>query len=485
MRWKISSKIMVAIMVCSAILSATIGSIALFQSSSAMKEKAYQNLLLTAESYANDFSKTTEHVESAVRAMGAAVSATINLEALRKDRNYIEEYQYGIVESLIKNFAETTHGILGAYFDINPELTPHLGQEDAVYGAWYVDSNLNGQFIRERLAPVSRFDPNNPEMKWYYNPVLKGKGVWSTPYYDYDIDLYVISYTAPVYEKGVLIGVVGMDIIFDYFIDIIRSVELYETGHAVLLSENYEYIVNPAFKGGKRTRNLMKGTLESEADGKYLPVVEEMKEKSSGVMELNAKNQKTIVAFAHQSNGYIVMLEVPAQEIFEKLNQIRVMMDGIIIVGILIASGIAYILGRYISKPIERFRKHFDKTIHFDFAEEENEKKVNADGEMAQMILEIESFRSTMRKRLHEIESKNEALMMAYEELTEKVEKSIALNKVLLTLFHAQKNIQEAEEIEKNIQMQLTILAEVKKDIKSFQVSAREIEQIMNIFLLD
>ena len=115
------------------------------------ERKGLSESLLTAESYANDFSKTTEHVESAVRAMGAAVSATINLEALRKDRNYIEEYQYGIVESLIKNFAETTHGILGAYFDINPELTPHLGQEDAVYGAWYVDSNLNGQFIRERL----------------------------------------------------------------------------------------------------------------------------------------------------------------------------------------------------------------------------------------------------------------------------------------------------------------------------------------------
>ncbi|HHY91428.1 MAG TPA: hypothetical protein GX503_07150, partial [Clostridiales bacterium] len=263
------------------------------------------------------------------------------------------------------------------------------------------------------------------------------------------------------------------------------SVRLYETGHAVLLSENYEYIVNPASKGGKRTRNLMRGTLESEADGKYLPVIEEMKKKSSGVVELNAGDQKTIVAFAHQSNGYIVMIEVPSQEIFEKLNQIRITMDGMIIAGILIASGIAYVLGRYISKPLENFRKHFDKTIHFDFAEEKSEEKIKADNEVAQMILEIESFRSTMGKRLREIESKNEALMMTYEELMEQVEKSIALSKVLLTLFHAQKNIQEAEEIEKNIQMQLTILAEVKEDIKSFQTSAREIEQVMNIFLLD
>ena len=66
--WKISSKIMLTVMICTSVLAALIGIIVLNQSGKAIEENTYTNLKLTAEKYGSVFSESTESIEATVEA---------------------------------------------------------------------------------------------------------------------------------------------------------------------------------------------------------------------------------------------------------------------------------------------------------------------------------------------------------------------------------------------------------------------------------
>ena len=66
------------------------------------------------------------------------------------------------------------------------------------------------------------YDENDMEhVGWYYIPVRAGKPVWTEPYDNANINEKMVSYVIPVYDNNVLVGVIGMDIDFTIFQNII------------------------------------------------------------------------------------------------------------------------------------------------------------------------------------------------------------------------------------------------------------------------
>lgn len=47
----------------------------------------------------------------------------------------------------------------------------------------------------------------------------QGKAAWTQPYYSPDLNRYIISYLRPIYEGGVMVAIVGIDLDFQAFID--------------------------------------------------------------------------------------------------------------------------------------------------------------------------------------------------------------------------------------------------------------------------
>lgn len=426
MKWKVSSKIMVAIMISSAALAAVIGSIALYQASNVIQKSALNNLKSSAESYANEFSTTTAKVESALDSYIASISASMDLDTVTKDQQYLKTYQEQTLVPLTRKFAESTQGILGIYFDIDPSVTPNLSEEESVYGAWLLDKNLTGRIVREELEIKKNFYPGNEKMQWYYAPFLKKKGVWSKPYKDIYTGHYMISYNKPVIIENRLIGVAGIDIIFEDIMTMVESVKLFETGYAFLVDEDLDFIVYPQMDvtiEEWKNRNL--STFNQSI---YESLPEKIREESSGIHQIGTGYNKTFVGFAQMNNGFVVGIEVKSNEVLEELNKVRSIIDIIILVGILLAAIAAYILGKFISKPVERLGKMIKRMMHFDFSSGINDiKLVNTSSDSGRMIVELSKVRESINHSMMMLRNNSHLIHNEGEKLEKAIENSIAI----------------------------------------------------------
>ena len=86
------------------------------------------------------------------------------------------------------------------------------------------------------LAPYSPNDTQN--VGWYYLPLLNRSATWIEPYVDAVTGFYVISYVAPLFLEGKFIGVVGMDIDFNYITQELRRMSIYDYDYVYILDRN-------------------------------------------------------------------------------------------------------------------------------------------------------------------------------------------------------------------------------------------------------
>ncbi len=461
LKWKISSKIMVAIMISSAALAAVIGSIALYQASNVIEKSAMNNLKARAESYANEFSITTGNVESVLDSYIASISASINLDKVYNDQEYLKIYQEDTLVPLTRKFAENTGGILGIYFDIDPSVTPYLLEDESVYGAWLLDRNLTGKIVREELEIKKNFYPENEKMQWYYAPLKKQKGVWSKPYRDIYTGYYMISYNKPVVIEDTLIGVAGIDIIFEDIMTMVESVQLFETGYAFLLDEDMDFIVHPQMKDDTEWGDQK---LSGIKDSLYKALAEKISKESSGIDEIGTGYNKTFVGFAHMNNGYVVGIEVKSTEVLEELNKVRSIIDIIILAGILMSAIAAYILGKFISKPVERLGKMIKRMMHFDFSSEINDVQlVNTESDSGRMIVELSKLRDSVNHSIMMFRSNSHLIHNSGEKIEKILENSMALLE-RMELMHEIES--KGTPIQDDIQLEKDLILEIKKMIQ-------------------
>jgi len=470
LKWKISSKIMVAIMISSAALAAVIGSIALYQASNVIEKSALENLKSRAESYANEFSVTTGKVESVLDSYIASISASIEIDEVYSKQEYIYKYQEDTLVPLTRKYAENTEGILGIYFDIDPSVTPYLSDEESVYGAWLLDRNLTGKIEREKMEYKKNFYPENEKMQWYYMPVLKKKGVWSKPYRDIYTGYYMISYNKPVIIEDKLVGVAGIDIIFENIMTMVESVQIFDTGYAFLLDEDLDFIVHP-----QTDPELEDQKLYSFKDSQYIALAQKISQEFSGIDEIGTGYNKTYVGFAHMNNGYVVGIEVKSSEVLEALNKVRGIIDIIILVGILLAAIAAYILGKFISKPVERLGKMIKRMMHFDFSSEIKDMQlVNTESDSGRMIVELSKMRDSVNHSIMMLRSNSHLIHNSTEKIENALENSMALLEKMELLHEIDyKNTP----INEDILLEKDLIIEVQKTIEELnQINEKNIK---------
>ena len=73
---------------------------------------------------------------------------------------------------------------------------------------------------------------------WYYIPKKSKTATWIEPYVDAVTNFYVISYVAPLFVEDKFIGVVGMDIDFNFIIQELRRMSIYDYGYVYLMNRN-------------------------------------------------------------------------------------------------------------------------------------------------------------------------------------------------------------------------------------------------------
>ena len=166
-----------------------------------------------------------------------ALNSLESYERLADDSEYRRNY----LNEMKKNFNAIGLGIDGNisyYLRFIPEIEGTSGG----FSMQREEARWEGQLsnFKER-APIdlAPYDPDDVQnVGWFYIPMKSRTATWIEPYVDAVTEFYVISYVAPLFLEGKFIGVVGMDIDFNFIIQELRRMSIYDYGYVYIMNRN-------------------------------------------------------------------------------------------------------------------------------------------------------------------------------------------------------------------------------------------------------
>ena len=238
----IRTKILTVVISGLLILSFTIGGVALYATQSMLHRDARTIMNEEIESEATKLNAMLRNMKMSIQIVSeAAVEQLDSAESLLK-LEYQQKYTQAM-EVLFHNAARNTKGMIAYYFRYNPDLNlPDVG---FYYGLTTQDRDL-------QKLPVTDLSGDRTEILWWNEPVKAGRAVWISPHYHSNSDALMVSYVAPIYKDGILIGVTGMDVQFSSFLDVVKELAPYENGYASLISEAGEELYHPYHDAGMK-----------------------------------------------------------------------------------------------------------------------------------------------------------------------------------------------------------------------------------------
>lgn len=233
----IRNKISLVILMCVLLSTWLVGFISIAKLKKSISKDSVQIMNLLCSENAEKINSLFSRIERSVELL--ADYSVLNLESvekLSKDEKYRDEYIKNI-DSVGLTIAERTNGAVAVYVRFAPELTSTKS------GFFRVKNHTTEKFNNEELTDLEKYSSDNiGRVGWYYIPIMKKTPIWLDPYYNYNINVNMISYVIPIYKDETLLGVVGMDIDFDYLTSEIDKIAVYETGHALVTDRNLNVI---------------------------------------------------------------------------------------------------------------------------------------------------------------------------------------------------------------------------------------------------
>lgn len=219
---------------------------------------------------------------------------------------YSSQYEEQIKEFTIA-VANQTEGALAVYFRYNPEITG-----SGTDGFFWAKQSENGAFEEQVPTDILAYNSNDIEhVGWFYTPKETGESLWMTPYLNKNLDVFMISYIIPLYEKnGNMIGVIGMDIDFKTIIHEAHGIQIYESGSVALVDLEERLIYSSDDKGVVESQKLS-NTLYN-----HITTIH----KNNQLLEItDNKGESSVIYCKKLCNGMMMYVNVPKREI----NRIR------------------------------------------------------------------------------------------------------------------------------------------------------------------
>lgn len=388
---KISTRIVVTVLMCSIAMSLVVGVTSVFKSVSVIQEEARKNLVGTAQIYAEEFNKDLILYEGTLNSLHQLVSGTIDTNRLNEE-GYLANYSDTILRPVVRGTSRTTKKCAGIYIAIDPKYT---GKTE---GTW-IGIDDNGTLVQGLPTDIAGMSQDDAEAAFYYNAIKAGEGIWGDPYLNHG-NINVMTYSAPIVVDNETLGVIGVDLRVRDLIKGIEAIELYDTGYGFLLNKDYDYLVHPTLDSSSNFKTIDGGI--------YSSIVDEIGSNDFGNKDMQFGGESKIMGFAKLNDGKIIVLTVPKTEILKEMYSTVYVILGVVLVASILAAIISFVMGKMISNPIVFITEVIETTSKLDLTDIEETKKIkllfNRKDEVGSIFRATGLLREEMRRIISAIE---------------------------------------------------------------------------------
>ena len=344
MRFSIQSKILILSLSSTLIGTLSLGVLSTVFISRTTQRNSMQYMKDQANSEAAKLNNLFESHEKYTMAAAAGIYSQIKDDStfLTDPKNLSRNIE-GIRERL-KSTISSLSSTKSVFVVFNPDIT-HSSE-----GVYLVRNPADGLFESHATTNIKQYSPSDAEhVGWYYKPIMTGSPLWLPPYYNKNINAYIISYVIPMFLDNKEIGVAGIDIDFDQLTQQLSQVHFMQSGFAFLEDAEGTVVYHPTLPNGltfKPEEDQVKLALPLY-NGMTLVTV-------APVLEINAQRDK------HLKQSIIFILALLA-----------------------ITTAITIFFARSITKPLKELTKEAKKMITGDMNAEFNIRQNDEIGELA------------------------------------------------------------------------------------------------------
>ena len=257
------------------------------------------------------------------------------------------------VERAFTSIASNTNGLVTYYYCINADYGSN------VHGFFWSKVGEK-DFVKQPDLDSSTLDPKDTaHTTWYYTPMKGSRPVWIGPYRAHFLgERWTISYVAPIFHQGFIVGVLGMDILFGTMVEQINALKVYDTGFAFLMDRDGNVVYHPDMElGGEAI------TLDPNLDRELL------KRRSTGDMlvRYDRGGQQWQQAFATLSDNHKVAVTAPVSEINATQRQLTLFIFLVAMVILALFTVVTLLLMNALTKPLIRLTSASQKLVAGDY----------------------------------------------------------------------------------------------------------------------
>lgn len=409
----IKVKIIASVILCALLSAVVCGGLSLLTSKTISDQTSREYMLLCTQNASAVLDHMMDNVELSVENLYSVVLERLDdVEAFKTDPSYVESYTEDIADVLLE-IAKNTNGALTAYIRYNPEFT------DPTSGLFYTRNSSDGDFTSVTPTDFSMYEPDDLEhVGWYYIPVNNKKPTWMEPYLNSNINVYMVSYVIPIYINDESIGIIGMDIEFDTFTDMVDQSRIFNAGYAYLANADGKVMYHKELDVGTSLADADSGLADAAA-----AITNDSQENT--FVSYFYKGQRKDMFYTILTNGMRYVMTVPEKELTAQAqnNSIAILLGALVAVILSVIIGVILSFG--ITKPITQITDAVKRTAEFNFthnpANAKLIKRADETGVMAQFLHNMRANLRTMISDIRQTYSDLQNTMNQLSDMTEHV----------------------------------------------------------------
>lgn len=338
----IAKKISIMAAVSAIAASAAVGALSLTDSSVFMTNNSTQIMNAECHGITTEINAYLSKIEQSVDTLSdIAMNRLTDFDQFRTNSSYVTEYTQGMEQILISS-SSNTDGAICAYLRYNPDFT------EPTSGLFLTRNSTQEAFQSVTPTDFSVYDKTDmSHVGWYYAPVNNGSAIWMDPYYNDNVDIYMISYVVPLFRDGVNVGVLGMDIDFTMIQNLAEDSNTYETFMPIVINSADTVMY---------CRDIDYGTPLAEANGSGLDGLVsalDSADKSESMLSVKINDVNRRAVFGSLDNGMKLIITADGTEIFSQSNKLFMLILGAVVVVAVVASVVALLIVRKITRPLK------------------------------------------------------------------------------------------------------------------------------------